>query len=753
MGNISVVIPTYNRVDFLVECVESVRKQTKSAKEIIVVDDGSSDSTSQWCMLQQDIIYQQTDRAGPSGARNRGVHVASCDWIAFLDSDDLWLSDHLETLWRVLMSHSNASWAIANSILTNPDLSPRSDVQGFAGAFPLFRNSVRCFRQHFPRQSTGHQWHGDGKKQALLGNWLQPSGLLVQRSTFIALGGFNERLWRCEDLDLLLRLVSVCHATLSLKQTYLWRLGQVNSLAADQHTLALKRNAIAVLGRSGPHLIWRHPSCFPTWTQSLVIHCLDYVVAVILRTANRLENKPALQAVIQSAVAIAHIWLPIFLSRVYLQKTFTEYKIFGLYLSTASALSLTAGFWSLLPYWQSEKTNSAERVSSAFQLNVIVTLLFALAVMQIGPLGSDRSELMSNQLLSAAIFFMVPSIFLEHNLAYNRHAFLAALVAAALDVAKIVGLVFLMSHGAGINTLFLAILISSALRFVLFLLGNIKFKILQLSSINLINSFPVLRQAIPASLAAAVVMGSATFERFFLSTQLDAQQFALVAAALLPMPMVGLVEQSVNQRLLSPLALSLASGDVAGAMSHVRSSVRKISTIAVPTSLCSAVFAPELIRFLYDARYDRAIPYLVVFSLSHVGACLPADIFARAQGESKRIFYFGIANCGFVCSAVVLGYHIEGAFGAVCAAVFSLLASKVLMLSREAHRVGFSCLQLFKQAIHLKFLLFFAIGLTLLKALTVKFATASVVTLALAALYFVVALLLERHMHQEEFET
>ena len=90
------IIPTWNRFPLLAEAVESVRAQSLREYELIVVDDGSDDETPRLAE-ESDIRYLRIEHNGMPGAvRNRGVEAASGKYIAFLDSDDLWLPEKLE---------------------------------------------------------------------------------------------------------------------------------------------------------------------------------------------------------------------------------------------------------------------------------------------------------------------------------------------------------------------------------------------------------------------------------------------------------------------------------------------------------------------------------------------------------------------------------------------------------------------------------------------------------------------------------
>jgi len=94
---LSVVIPTYNAPQFLVEAVESVLAQTYSDYELIIIDDGSGPETREaLAPYMERIRYIRQENTGIAGARNRGIKEARGNYIAFLDHDDLWLAEKLE---------------------------------------------------------------------------------------------------------------------------------------------------------------------------------------------------------------------------------------------------------------------------------------------------------------------------------------------------------------------------------------------------------------------------------------------------------------------------------------------------------------------------------------------------------------------------------------------------------------------------------------------------------------------------------
>ena len=96
---VSVIIPTYNRPEMIVNSISSVLKQTFRDFEIIVIDDGSSDRTGEiLTTFHTDINYiVHLKNLGVSAARNSGIRASEAPLIAFLDSDDYWLPEKLET--------------------------------------------------------------------------------------------------------------------------------------------------------------------------------------------------------------------------------------------------------------------------------------------------------------------------------------------------------------------------------------------------------------------------------------------------------------------------------------------------------------------------------------------------------------------------------------------------------------------------------------------------------------------------------
>ena len=186
-SDVSVVIPTWNRAERLMGAVHSVLAQTASPRELIVVDDESTDDTLGRLAEIDDVRLRvvEIEHAGVSAARNRGVAAASGNWLAFLDSDDRWQPEKLE---RQIEAAKGSGRSNAPPVLIHSD-----EI--------WIRHGVRVNPKRYHQKRGGRVY-----RHCLPRCCISPSAALLCRDVFEDLGGFDESLPACEDYDLWLRL-------------------------------------------------------------------------------------------------------------------------------------------------------------------------------------------------------------------------------------------------------------------------------------------------------------------------------------------------------------------------------------------------------------------------------------------------------------------------------------------------------------------------------------------------------------------
>ena len=230
---VSVVIPTYNREGLVINAIESILAQTSPADEIIVVDDGSTDDTPLMLerarkanpRLRQVLRYFRQENQGQSVARNKGLQEAKGEWVAFLDSDDVWLPEKLACQVRALQEFGTRSQACF------------TDVQ-FGGTSAL-KSTVFALRREEGRALTGLVPDSLG---LLLDHaptrpvWVQT--LITKTDLAQGVGGFDPKLRYTEDEDFVFRLA--CQTSFCFVNKPLVLVDR--SLAQGRHT--------------GPNAIW-----------------------------------------------------------------------------------------------------------------------------------------------------------------------------------------------------------------------------------------------------------------------------------------------------------------------------------------------------------------------------------------------------------------------------------------------------------------------------------------------------------------
>jgi len=222
---VSVIIPCFNQGRFLGEAIASAQKQTYPNIEIIVIDDGSSDSTQQVANSFANVKYRYQPNAGLSAARNAGVKKSNGFFLVFLDADDILYPNAVETNVRLLLQ--NPSWAFVSGGHHKVD----------EWLYPLDGDESAAI-------DTNHY-------QALLrGNYIGMHAAVMYRCRVFDEFSYDTSLKACEDYDLYLKIARRypvgCHATpvaayrrhgQNMSRNHLWMLNQVLQVHAQQKSV------------------------------------------------------------------------------------------------------------------------------------------------------------------------------------------------------------------------------------------------------------------------------------------------------------------------------------------------------------------------------------------------------------------------------------------------------------------------------------------------------------------------------------
>jgi glycosyltransferase involved in cell wall biosynthesis len=195
----SVVIPTYNQAQFLGDAVDSVLAQTFKDYELILVNDGSTDNTEDvGKRYGEKIRYLHQENQGLAGARNSGVYAAEGQYVAFLDSDDIWDPTFLESMLQSIEKNFDSA---------------------------VFYCGIRYIdkdKNQLPQRGGLEVASEENLLQQLLrANFIIPSATVIKRSVLLELDGFDINFRRLQDYELWIRLLRSGYSFTALKDQYL----------------------------------------------------------------------------------------------------------------------------------------------------------------------------------------------------------------------------------------------------------------------------------------------------------------------------------------------------------------------------------------------------------------------------------------------------------------------------------------------------------------------------------------------------
>jgi glycosyltransferase involved in cell wall biosynthesis len=209
---VSVIIPTYNNEDYILNTLSSVFTQTYGEYEIIVIDDGSTDSTREILKpYNYRIRYHYQENKGLAVARNVGLEMASGEYVTFLDGDDIWEPDNLLLKTEVLSNKPDLGGVFSEFLVFNED--GVLHERGSRPTFPYFKRTKKDFKNIFAntetisanasRQLTFYSgWIFD---ELFMGNFILPTSMVLRKECADRVGRFLSHLRTQQDYEYWLR--------------------------------------------------------------------------------------------------------------------------------------------------------------------------------------------------------------------------------------------------------------------------------------------------------------------------------------------------------------------------------------------------------------------------------------------------------------------------------------------------------------------------------------------------------------------
>ena len=198
----SVIIPVFNGANFVAQAVESVLAQTSPAHEIIVVDDGSTDDTARVVAgMGARVRYHRQDNAGVSAARNKGVALATGEWLAFLDADDVYYADRLRWHAEWIAENPELDFLTGDYDYVRPDF---SRIGGSMEAHLSGRTTLNRADLHFRATIAANEM-----EPFVADHFGDTHTLSVPRAAFLKVGGYPTGYRVCEDVFFLVKLCAM----------------------------------------------------------------------------------------------------------------------------------------------------------------------------------------------------------------------------------------------------------------------------------------------------------------------------------------------------------------------------------------------------------------------------------------------------------------------------------------------------------------------------------------------------------------
>jgi len=260
----SVIIPLYNKEQFITNTLKSVLNQTFTDFEVIIVNDGSTDNSLEKIAEFTDHriqIYHQ-DNQGVSTARNKGIELAKAEYIAFLDADDIWKENHLQSFFDLIKKYPEAGL--------------------YCNRYEIKINKRKVIKTEFDFENSFEGYLTDFFKSSLINRVALTSAVCIPKHVYDKIGGFDEKITLGEDLEYWIRIALKYKVVIGKKVTILYNYTKENKNISK----------LSIVKHSPPNFDFflNYEKNHPNLKRFLDLHRLEYALHYHINGNDQLKN-------------------------------------------------------------------------------------------------------------------------------------------------------------------------------------------------------------------------------------------------------------------------------------------------------------------------------------------------------------------------------------------------------------------------------------------------------------------------------
>jgi O-antigen/teichoic acid export membrane protein len=389
--------------------------------------------------------------------------------------------------------------------------------------------------------------------------------------------------------------------------------------------------------------------------------------------------------ILSGGMSLVNLFMPLLLVRILTDPNqIGLYKIYFLYISLIPWLCLVSGLTNGLSHWAGKD----DEFQKTFRITWTILLAVGLGVLVLGLSVSQRIQTYLNwsnlntQLLIVGVFFTILGDFFDHASISSGRIVRGAVYGAVFDFLRNAAVAFAAYKYRSIEAIFVAYVTVIGIRTLIGVAwGRVDgFQLLEFDPKTIRK---VLKYAFPVSIAGALSIATGYSDQLILTTLLTPARFAIYSFGCLTVPILAILEQSVNRVLIPSMSKAFVRQDSAAAKALFRDAVSEMGWLLIPSAAGLIIFARPIILMLFTERYAASVFFLRIYAVSYAINSLPYDSVARAEGNGSWI----LRRLGFFAVLTVAMIYAAAYFFGATGALVGLITTNFLLRSSSMYSV------------------------------------------------------------------